>query len=201
MDADHRATPELEIELKRKFQQGITIETDGFMVSRKTMFMDKWIKYGGHYPTYHAVLFRNGKGKCEDKNYDQHFVIEGNVDILKGDIIDIITDSLDTFITRHNKWSALEAEEAVYGLSNTQDGFVQPNKKGNPMEQRRYMKMKYYSYPIFWRALIYFLYRFFFKKGFLDGKQGIVFHVLQGFWFRFLVDAKIYELNQKSKNK
>jgi hypothetical protein len=69
------------------------------------------------------------------------------------------------------------------------------------MEQRRYMRLRYYSMPIFWRSISYFLYRYFFKLGFLDGKQGLIFHFLQGFWFRFLVDAKIFEENLKKGKK
>lgn len=200
MDADHRATPQLIAELREKFDNKILAETNGFMVSRKTIFMDKWIKHGGHYPTYHAVMFRKDKGHCEQKNYDQHFVIEGKTEILKGDIIDIITDSLLNFTIRHNKWSALEAEEAV-NETKFDGNFINPNKNGNPMERRRYMKLKYYSYPIFLRVFIYFFVRYILKKGFLDGKEGLIFHFLQGFWFRFLVDAKIYELQKNNATK
>lgn len=199
MDADHRTMPELISELKQKFSTGIKLDTNGFLISRRTIFMDKWIKYGGHYPTYHAVMFRKGVGHCEQKNYDQHFVIDGSTEILKGDIIDIITDSLSNFTHRHNKWSTLEAEEAVNEIK-LKGTFINANKNGNPMEKRRYMKQKYYSYPIFLRVFIYFFIRYVVKRGFLDGKEGLIFHFLQGFWFRFLVDAKIYELNKKRKN-
>ncbi len=61
------------------------------------------------------------------------------------------------------------------------------------MEVRRYQRLKYYSYPKFWRVFLYFGYRYILKMGFRDGKEGLIFHFLQGFWFRFLVDAKIYE--------
>ncbi len=200
IDADHRATAELISELQGKFNAGIAPQINGFMVSRKTIFMDRWVKYGGHYPTYHAVMFRNGKGHCEQKNYDQHFVIDGKTEILKGDIIDIITDSLSNFTLRHNKWASLEAEEAVNDLK-SEGIFIKPNKNGNPMEKRRYMKHKYYSYPIFLRVFIYFIIRYIIKRGFLDGKEGLIFHFLQGFWFRLLVDAKIYELQKRKLQK
>jgi hypothetical protein len=44
------------------------------------------------------------------------------------------------------------------------------------------------------RPLLYFLYRYFFKLGFLDGTRGLIFHVLQGFWYRTLVDVKVYQM-------
>jgi glycosyltransferase involved in cell wall biosynthesis len=201
MDADHRATPELVEELIDWFHSDKIQDVNGFLISRRTIFMNKWIKRGGHYPTYHAILFRKGKGACEVKNYDQHFVIEGNIKILKSDMIDIITDSLSNFIDRHNRWSSLEAEEVVSEFVLV-GNFVKPDKFGNPMEKRRYLKYKYYSYPIFLRVFIYFFIRYFIRLGVLDGIQGLIFHFLQGFWFRLLVDAKIYELlNSKNENK
>jgi len=199
LDADHRATDQLRKDLTEKFAQGIPAHINGFMASRQTMFLGRWIKHGGHYPVYHGIIFRKGFGYCEEKEYDQHFVIEGEAFVLKSNVIDIITESLTTFTTRHNKWATLEAQDAIQLLSGTNNKTIQPDKDGNPMEVRRYQRLKYYSYPIFWRVFMYFGYRFILKMGFRDGKEGVVFHFLQGFWFRFLVDAKIYEL-QKDKN-
>jgi glycosyltransferase involved in cell wall biosynthesis len=202
MDADHRLTKELVYELRDLFARGIPPHVNGFMASRRTMFLGRWIRYGGHYPVYHGILFRKGYGQCENKEYDQHFMIDGQSEVLKGDVIDIITDSLTTFVTRHNKWATLEAND-ILNMAN-KEGKIKPNSKGNLMEQRRYQRMKYYSYPIFWRVFLYSFYRYVLKRGFLDGKPGLIFHFLQGFWFRFLVDAKIYEsrmLQQKPKER
>ncbi len=193
LDADHRITPELKSELQEHFKKGIPSHIHGFMASRQTMFLGRWIKYGGHYPVYHGIIFRKHHGYCEHKEYDQHFVIEGEAIVLKGNVIDIITDSLTTFTARHNKWATLEAQDAIQLLKSVNPNTVKANKNGNPMEIRRYQRLKYYSYPKFWRVFLYFFYRYFLKMGFRDGKEGLIFHFLQGFWFRFLVDAKIYE--------
>ncbi|KPM49851.1 glycosyltransferase family 2 protein [Jiulongibacter sediminis] len=194
LDADHRAMPELADELRNHFSIGIPQNINGFMASRRTMFLGRWIKKGGHYPVYHAIIFRKGHGECEQKNYDQHFIIHGESIVLKSNVIDIITESLSTFTERHNKWATLEAAEAIAYSKEMEAGRVKADKEGNPMEYRRYQRMKYYSYPIFLRVFLYFGYRFVLKGGFLEGKQGLVFHFLQGFWFRFLVDAKIWEM-------
>ena len=50
----------------------------------------------------------------------------------------------------------------------------------------------YYRLPKFFRAHLYFFYRYYIKLGFLDGPEGKIFHFLQAYWYRFLVDAKIY---------
>jgi len=194
MDADHRLTPEIVAELRTVFSDGVPSDVRGFMASRRTMFMNRWIKYGGHYPVYHGILFRKGFGSCEEKEYDQHFIIDGNSLLLKGDVIDIITDSLTNFTARHNKWATLEANDILNIQS--EGNKIRPNKNGNMMERRRYQRMRYYSYPAFWRVFLYFFFRYFLKGGFRDGREGLIFHFLQGFWFRFLVDAKIYELKK-----
>ncbi|MDN5286189.1 MAG: glycosyltransferase [Mucilaginibacter sp.] len=203
LDADHRVTDELARELNALFNTNIDTAINGFLISRRTLFMNKWIKHGGHYPTYHANLFRNGFGFCENKLYDQHFMVTGKTQVLKNDIIDIITDSINTFIIRHNHWATLEAQYLFEQKGITTDDnsqLVKPKLFGNPMERRRYMKKKYESFPLFIRPMLYFTIRYFLKFGFLDGKTGLIFHFLQGFWFRFLIDAKLYELQRQYKN-
>jgi hypothetical protein len=37
-------------------------------------------------------------------------------------------------------------------------------------------------------------YRYVLRLGFLDGREGFIFHVLQGFWYRLLVDINISEI-------
>jgi hypothetical protein len=77
---------------------------------------------------------------------------------------------------------------------------VFPSLSGSPVERKRWFKEKFYlRLPLFSRAFLYFIYRYFLRFGFLDGKEGLIFHFLQGFWYRFLIDAKIYEVN-KSKD-
>jgi glycosyltransferase involved in cell wall biosynthesis len=198
LDADHRITPELHGSLLRLFQSDIPVSVNGYMVSRRTMFMGKWIRYGGHYPVYHAVLFRKGKGFCEEKRYDQHFKVEGRLLRLRGDIIDIITESLDTFTTRHNRWSGLEAEDQVSRAYRGHEGVIEGRAGGNPIQQRRFMKSVYEGFPLFVRPFIYFIWRYIFRLGFLDGRRGLIFHFLQGFWFRFLIDAKLYEHRRRA---
>ena len=199
LDADHRVSEKLRNELIKLFAGGINNDVNGFLTSRKTIFLGKWIKYGGHYPVYHAVLFKKGNGLCEDTNYDQHFIVKGNLKKIKGEIEDIVTDSLSNFILRHNRWASLEATEDL--LSEEKNNQINQNYFGNPIEKRRFLKKNIYlKLPIFVRSFMYFFYRYFVRFGFLDGKEGLIFHFLQGLWFRFLVDAKIYERRKNSNH-
>ncbi len=192
LDADHRLTEALSHSLRRTFARPIPPDVNGFLISRRTIFLGKWIRHGGHYPVYHAVLFRRGKGFCERRRYDQHFCVEGKVLRLSGDVEDIVTESLFRFVERHNRWSSFEAAEQLSATAGAM-GVLKPSLWGTPQQRRRYWKRCYERLPLFIRPFLYFFVRYFLRLGFLDGRRGLIFHVLQGFWFRFLIDAKIYE--------
>jgi len=197
LDADHRVTSDLKNELIQIFSSGEDKQYTGFLISRKTIFMNRWIKHGGHYPVYHAVLFKRGLGKCEDAIYDQHFIVSGKLKVLCNDIEDHFTESLSSFIEKHNKWAKFEAVNHFMGKED-RNNRMKGNLHGNPAERRRYFKNLYFKFPIFIRPVFYFTYRFFIQFGFLDGIPGIIFHFMQGFWFRFLVDCRICEIQFKA---
>ena len=193
LDADEPITNELASWIKSDFSE-IAKKFDGFLFSRKTYFLGRWIKNGGQYPNFHLRLYKKYLGKCEEKAYDQHFVLEGgNVKVMHGlDIYNTVADNIDDLILSHNKWASLEAEEIFRGGEDK--GEVTERLFGNPIERRRWMKNKIFQKsPLFIRAFCYFIYRYIIKLGFLDGKEGLIFFVLQTFWFRFLVDAKVHE--------
>lgn len=190
IDADERLTPELRDEIKNVLECPPT-NVSGFLLRKRTIFMGRWIRHGGHYPSYHLRLFRTGKGRCESRRYDQHFVADGAVNRLHHDYVDIVASSLMTWTLRHTRWAAMEASEL---LSPPEAGRqVTPRLTGNPIQRRRWWRNAYARAPLFSRALAYWGYRYFVRLGFLDAKEGLIFHFLQGFWFRFLVDATIYE--------
>jgi glycosyltransferase involved in cell wall biosynthesis len=191
IDADERLTPELKDWFINDFLSNENGE--GFIFNRRAVFLGKWIRYGGHYPNYHLRLFKKTVGKCEDKAYDQHFVSTGKTKIIyKKDIINILSDNIGSFIIRHDKWSLLEAIDV---LKKTKSGEVKSSFSGNPIERKRWLKNNFFQKsPLFLRSFLYFIYRYFIRLGFLDGRAGLIFHILQGFWFRFLIDSKIYEI-------
>ena len=196
LDADERVTPEL-----RAAIQEATTRSDGsiagYLVARRTVFMGRWIRHGGHYPVWHLRLFRSGRGRCEDRQYDQHFFVDGRVEKLRGDLIDVFTSDVTTFIRRHLRWAQLEAQEQSTGgegrIAGRQLG-------GSPIERRRWFREVYGRLPLFVRPALYFVYRYIIRLGFLDGAEGLVFHLLQAFWYRFLVDAIMYERRLMDRN-
>jgi len=194
MDAAERLTPELVIEINKLPQQppeGI----DGFLLCKRIIFMGRWMKYGGYYPSYHLRLFHKRKGFCEDRLYDQHFLVNGKIRSLKHDYIDVITSDLSTWTLRHTRWAELEARE-IMGTGN-RGQYVRPALLGNPIERRRWLRENLYGRcPLFVRAFFFWCYRYFVRLGFLDGVEGLIYYVLQGFWYRFYVDAKVFEASK-----
>ena len=68
----------------------------------------------------------------------------------------------------------------------------------SPIARRRWLRDKLYARaPLFVRPAAYFFYRYILRLGFLDGREGFVFHCLQGFWYRFLVDAMLWEESRR----
>lgn len=198
LDAGERMTPELVTWLKNDFDPEANV--NGYMFSRKTLFFGKWIRHGGHYPNYHLRLFRHKKGHCEAKVYDQHFVCQGKVQVVeKGiDIIDTVAENLKDFTNSHVRWAMFEAVEILAEQKRT--GEVNARLFGSPIERRRWLKNNVFQKsPLFLRSFLYFFYRYFLKRGFMDSSVGLVFHILQGFWFRFMVDAMILEIRLKMK--
>jgi glycosyltransferase involved in cell wall biosynthesis len=201
LDADERLTPNLVRELNELFNEnGDNLEAiDGFLFRKRTFFMGRWIRHGGHYPSYHLRLFRRAKGLCEERLYDQHFIVKGKVAKLNHDYIDVLSSDLNRWTQRHVRWASLEARQALIATETT--GQVAPALFGNPIERRRWLKNKLYNRsPLFVRPFIYWMYRYFVRLGFLDGKEGFVFHFLQGFWFRLLVDIEIDQLRRSQRS-
>jgi len=191
LDSDERLTPELVDEIN-----GILLnqpeDVDGFLFRKRTLFMGRWMRHGGHYPSYHLRLFRKDRGACEERLYDQHYVVRGSVGKLEHDYIDVLTSDLGVWSARHVRWAELEACEIAEASDSA--GRVEPSLTGNPIQRRRWLREGFYwRLPLFLRAFAYWFYRYFVRLGFLDGTEGMIFHFLQGFWFRFLIDAKLFE--------
>lgn len=202
LDADERLTPELANEIAA-LMKAPPEDMDGFLLRKRTFFLNRWIRHGGHYPSYHLRLFRLAKGRCEDRLYDQHYVVDGPVRQLEHDYIDVVASDLRSWSTRHVRWAEMEAREYGRIEEGTRGGhLVNADFNGNPIEQKRWLRERmYYRWPAFLRAFFYWFYRYFLRLGILDGKEGFLFHFLQGLWFRMLVDAMIAEQRGEGASK
>jgi glycosyltransferase involved in cell wall biosynthesis len=204
LDADQIVTPELH-ELLKNFNAEEYKDTDGIYFNRKNIFKGKWLKYGGYYPKYLLKMFKTGIGYSDiNENMDHRFIVPGKTRIWKqGHIIEenLKENEISFWISKHNRYSDLVAQEEYERMNALRTQTLKPNLFGDPYERITYLKSLWWKMPLFVRPFIYFIYRYFFQLGILDGGRGFIFHFLQGFWFRFVVDIKIYELKQRNEHK
>ena len=201
LDAGETLTPGMVTWINESFDPAVT-GVDGYMFARRAIFLGRWIRHGGYHPIYHLRLYRKHLGHCENKVYDQHFVVDGVTELAgKGaDLEDGVMSSLRDFTVSHARWAVFEAVESI--LAEKETGEVQARLLGNPIERKRWLKSRVFQRsPLFLRSFLYLFHRYVIKLGFLDGKEGLIFHFLQGFWFRFLVDSTIYEIKREMATK
>ena len=194
LDADERLSGPLADAILALAQRGFPAPAVGYFIPRLVHFLGHPIRHGGMYPIWHMRLFQRGRGRCEQRRYDQHFYVDGPTDRLPHPMIDDIRMPLGEWVVRHNRWADAEADE----LEHASGGVIAAKLGGNPVERKRALRGSYNRLPRFLRALLLFLYRYVIRLGFLDGRPGLIFFVLQTFWFRFLVDAKLFEREHRA---
>ena len=201
MDSDEYILPELQNEISSKIPK-INYDESGIYIKRRVYFKDRWIKHGSYYPTWLLRIWRYKDGYIEQRWMDEHIKLtKGKTIQFEHDLVDDNLNDLTWWTNKHNNYATREAVDIlniIYEFLKYDE--VNSNLFGTQEEKKRFLKKKYANLPLFTRPLIYFLWRYFIKLGFLDGKQGLIWHFLQGFWYRFLVDAKIYEIQKKSKD-
>jgi glycosyltransferase involved in cell wall biosynthesis len=219
LDADQQVTPELAQEILEKLGAGSTEprvgrtqhaarktqhedQVNGFYIKRRQIFRGRWIRHGGYYPKYLLKLFRRDRVRIDPSDLiDHHFYVEGHVTKLQYDLIEVNKkeDDISFWIDKHNRYATLLAREELYRREETRRNFLQPSLVGNPDQRTLRLKQLWWRLPLFVRPFLYFFYRYFLRFGFLDGKEGFMFHFLQGFWYRLLVDIKLEEMQARGR--
>jgi glycosyltransferase involved in cell wall biosynthesis len=188
IDADERVSPELADSIQR-ILPAVGTDVTGILVPRRTVFLGRQIRHGDTYPVWLLRLFRRGAGRCEDTWMDEHIILnEGMVVKARGDLVHEIPKSLSEWVRKHDWYADRECRDILNGGA--------PELPGQPGARRALKHGLYLKFPSFARAFLYWFYRYFLKLGFLDGKEGLIYHFLHAFWYRFLVDAKLYEIKK-----
>ena len=190
LDADEIISSNAANEINDICNNNMDTDINGIVVRFEVNFLGKPLKHGGIYPFRKMIVYKKDKGFMEDRNMDEHIVL------IEGKSVETHFDSyhrdykdLSVWIDKHNKYSSREVQD--YFVSSSKDTKVKLNKSA---KIKRFIKFSiYYKLPMGFRAKLYYIYRYYFKLGFLDGKEGKIFAFLQAYWYRFLVDAKIYE--------
>jgi hypothetical protein len=195
LDADEIIPNKLKIEIKKRVgkEKGI----NGYSLNRRMYWMNKWLKHGRIYPHYIARIFKKGYGRYEEKT-EEHLIVDGGMSMMKNDFLeDNRINTIDYFTRKHLSTAEGEIKE-IFLNHETIDKTVKIKFFGSKVERTRWLKLRIYEkMPLFFRPFIYFIYRYFICLGFLDGKKGFIFHILQAFWYRVYIDARVFEENSK----
>lgn len=197
LDADEYLTPELLLELQQKlpFQEE---DVTGIAIKRRTIFMDKWMKRG-IYPVVLLRLFQYGKAVCEERLMDEHIQLTSGKEVMfEHDFVDHNLNDISWYCNKHINYAVREAGDLLdIELNLTGAALTDDCKNLTPQAlEKRKKKHRYVKQPLFFRAFVYFLYRYFFKGAVFEGKEGFLFSFIQGWWYRTIVDFKVYELKR-----
>ena len=201
MDADEYLEPDLLEELPQALSD-VNDEVTGFYIRRKVFFYGKWIRHGGFYPHTLLRIWRNGQGRIEQRWMDEHIVLStgSKTAMLKGHLVDNNLKGITFWISKHNTYASREMVDLLNNKYNLleRDESLKEN-DDSQAKWKRILKDDIYSkLPIGIRSTLYFIYRYFIRLGFLDGSKGFLWHFMQGYWYRMLVDVKIMEIEEKS---
>lgn len=189
IDADERFTPALCSEcetLLREAPHGV----NGVSMEAEYYFLGRLLRHGGS-KRRKIMIFRRGHGGIEDRKRDAHTVLtDGGYVRTKQRFIHCDCKDLGDYIARCN-WYAIREEQDYLAYRNGADETV--NTDAALQRTRRKKFGLYYRAPMFLRAWLWFVYKYVFCGGFLDGVPGLVYHFLECYWYRFLVDARLYE--------
>ena len=202
LDADEVVEADLAEEIKARLPT-LPPDVTGINLNRKTIFQGKFIRYGGRYPLTLLRIWRHGKARIEDRWMDEHiYLTEGRAVTFRGGFADWNLFDLTAFTAKHNAYASREALDVLNNQLHLFDEQVALTSTATAKQAKikRFFKESVYNrIPFEVSALLYFLFRYIFQFGFLDGRRGLVYHALQGFWYRFLVGAKLRELELAAK--
>jgi glycosyltransferase involved in cell wall biosynthesis len=200
LDADERVTPELEREIKEVLSS--VGQADGYYINRKLIFLGRWIKHCGWYPSWNLRLFKHRLGRYEkleagdvenagDVEVHEHVVLEGRAEYLKNDLLHEDFKSIFHFVERHNRYSNWEARVYHNLASGAElERSIGASLLGSPLERKRFIKRLWARAPF--RPLLRFVWMYVIKRGFLDGRPGLIFCTLMTM-HEAVISAKIYE--------
>ncbi|HLH94769.1 MAG TPA: glycosyltransferase family 2 protein [Xanthobacteraceae bacterium] len=199
LDADEVIEPDLADRIRDELPK-LPDDVVGINLKRKHIFLGRWIRHGGRYPLVLLRIWRRGHGRIEDRWMDEHMIVSGGRTVtFEGGFADHNLNDLTFFTDKHNKYATREALDVIIARRNllARDAGLSAEGSSFQAAVKRLVKEKIYNrIPYQIAAPAYFLYRMIVQLGFLDGKEGLVYHALQGLWYRFLVGAKVDELER-----
>lgn len=193
LDADERVSDDLALEIGSVLRENRPNGPVGYYINRRFIFMGRWIRHCGWYPSWNVRLFRDGRALYEERPVHEHMLVDGTVDYMKHDLIHDDQRGITAWLERHNQYSTWEAETRLRVQKEQFSNGLQSHWRGSPVERKRAIREHLWprlpAKPIWWFCYLYLL-----RGGFLDGWQGFTFCVLQAVQ-EFHVGLKMREIS------
>jgi glycosyltransferase involved in cell wall biosynthesis len=191
LDADHVVSPELRDQLMASAVSG---DCAAYYARHRYSFKGRRIR--GFKASTLRLFRRSAVHVDASEMVEWRFVVDGRVGHLSGVIYESNRkeDEIDYWIDKHQRFASRVAAEEVLRVANLLSRTLKPAFWGTPDQRMVWLKERWLRMPLFARPCAYFIYRYFFRLGCLDGATGTVYHVMHAFWFRLVIDIKISEL-------
>ena len=197
LEADQAVPPALRAEIAGLLARGgLDIAEDGFYIRRRQIFRGTWIRHGGYGGKQLLKLFRRSRGQLDPIEQDTRVYVRGRVGRLRAPLEEWNRkeDAILFYLEKHLRYAEAFAREELARRRHAIPWKLTPRLFGTADERTLWLKSRYYRLPLYLRPALYFGYRYFLLLGILDGKNGFIFHFLQAFWFRLVVDVRLDEL-------
>lgn len=188
IDADEIVPPDLASEILSAILS--PSPAVAYRFRRKDYFLDTWLKHASFYPLWLTRLYKPQFVSFE-RLVNPITKVDGEVGDLQGHLIHYpFSKGVSHWFERHNSYSSLEAREyQKSGQLQFASLFT-----GDVSERRRACKLLFSRLPF--RPVIKFFILYLLKFGFLDGRAGFYYSVMQSF-YEFMISVKLVELNQR----
>lgn len=196
VDADEVITQDLSEEIITQCKLHSNDNVNAFQMKFKLYFLGRFLMHGGVYPFCKVNIFKYNIGRYNEKDMcDDVILNHGIINKLKNDALHYDNKDVFSLIAKHNWYATMETKNYFDSIENNVIF-----SSDNDAKKRKFLKNSlYYKLPIFLRAKLYFIYRYYIKLGFLDGKSGKIYAFIQAYFYRYAVDSMIIErkINEK----
>lgn len=196
LDADERLTDESAKELKHLCDKYADSDVNGIVVNYRVNFMGKELHHGGT-ALKKLRVFKPGTAYMENIKLDQHIRLKtGKLAYMKTFFLHYDYKGISAWSKKHITYAEWAAED--YRRKSAEVEVVETEGLELTAKIKRLLKYRvYYRLPSGFRAWCFYIYRYYFRLGFLDGKEGKIYTFLHAYWYRFLVDAMVLDLEKR----
>ncbi len=194
LDADERVTPELVDELRHDLADAVG-EIGAYRIRRRFHLWGRWLKYSSLYPTWVVRLVHRHRVRYVNRGHAETQEVQGRITDLRSDLIDENLKGIDEWLARQNRYAS---QDAVFELAQEGAGVGWRDALRGALERRALLKRLAARAPM--RPLLYFLYSYVFRLGFLDGRDGLQFCRMRALYQR-MVAIKKYDLRREARRR